>query len=71
MPMPGNVRKFRLATILVVIVLVLLVIWQNSATTTLSVLVFSAALPLMVWLGVFFVIGFLLGAAMMWAYRRR
>ncbi|HET9034096.1 MAG TPA: LapA family protein [Dokdonella sp.] len=67
----GATRKTRLIVITVLIVLVFLVIWQNSATTTLSILIFSAALPLMVWLGVFFVIGFLLGAAMMWTYRRR
>ncbi|MGB0135327.1 LapA family protein [Dokdonella sp.] len=71
--MSGTVksRTGRLATIAVVAVLVLLVIWQNSEVTTLSILVFSANLPLMVWLGCFLVIGFLLGVALMWSYRRR
>ncbi|HMM65692.1 MAG TPA: LapA family protein [Dokdonella sp.] len=71
MPMLGNARKIRLVTILVVIVLVLLVIWQNSEPIRLSLLIFSAVLPLMVWLAVFLVIGLLLGIALMWSYRRR
>lgn len=71
MPMPGNARKFRLATILVVIVLVLLVIWQNSEPVRLSLLFFGAVLPLMAWLALFLVIGILIGVTLMWSYRRR
>lgn len=67
----GKARNMRLIAITSLIVLIFLVIWQNSASTTLRILVFSAELPLMVWLGVFFVLGFLLGLAMMWTYRRR
>lgn len=67
----GKARNMRLIAITTLIVLIFLVIWQNSASTTLRILVFSAELPLMVWLGVFFVLGFLLGLAMMWTYRRR
>ena len=58
-------------TPMVDVMLVLLVIWQNSEVTTLSILIFSANLPLMVWLGTFLMIGFLLGVALMWSYRRR
>lgn len=64
-------RTTRLVTIAIIAVLVLLVIWQNSEVTTLSFLVFNASLPLMVWLGCFLAIGFLLGVALMWSYRRR
>lgn len=64
-------RKFRLVAILVIIVLLFMVIWQNSAETTLSLLFFSAQLPLMVWLGLFLLIGILLGVSLMWSYRRR
>lgn len=64
-------RTGRLVTIAVVALLVLLVIWQNSEVTTLSILVFSANLPLMVWLACFLAIGFLLGVTLMWSYRRR
>ena len=71
MEISGNARNGRLITIAVVSVLVLLVIWQNSEVTTLSILIFSANLPLMVWLGTFLMIGFLLGVALMWSYRRR
>ncbi len=60
----------RLLAIALVALLVLLVIWQNSETTTLSILIFSANLPLMVWLASFLAIGFLLGVALMWSYRR-
>ena len=66
----GNPRKIRIASILVVIVLLLLVIWQNSAPTTLSLLIFSAELPLMVWLALFLGAGILAGVALMWSYRR-
>ena len=69
-PMSGP-RKARIITIIVLIVLLLMVIWQNSAETTLSLLFFSAELPLMVWLGLFLVIGILLGVGLMWSYRRR
>lgn len=71
MPMPGNARKIRLVTLVVVLVLVLLVIWQNSDPIRLSVLVFSAVLPLMAWLALFLVIGILIGVGLMWSYRRR
>lgn len=68
---PTSKRHGRLITIAIVTVLVLLVIWQNSQTTTLSILFFDADLPLMVWLGGFLAIGFLLGVTLMWSYRRR
>lgn len=71
MRVAGQANKSRLIAIAVVAVLVLVVIWQNSEATTLSILVFNANLPLMVWLGTFFAIGFLLGVALMWSYRRR
>ena len=66
----GKARKIRIASILVVVVLLLLVIWQNSAPTTLSLLIFSADLPLMLWLALFLVTGILAGIALMWSYRR-
>ncbi|MEZ5461709.1 LapA family protein [Dokdonella sp.] len=68
---PSGKRHGRLITIAIVTVLVLLVIWQNSQTTTLSILFFDADLPLMVWLGGFLGIGFLLGVTLMWSHRRR
>ena len=71
MPANGNARKIRIVSILVVIVLLLLVIWQNSAPTTLSLLIFSAELPLMVWLALFLGTGILAGIALMWSYHRR
>jgi uncharacterized integral membrane protein len=69
--MSTNARKFRIAAIFIVIVLVLLVIWQNSEMTTLKLLMFSAELPLMLWLGLFLLTGVLLGVALMWSDRRR
>ncbi|MBL0163132.1 MAG: LapA family protein [Xanthomonadales bacterium] len=71
MPTPAHVSKIRLITLLVVFVLVLMVIWQNSDPIRLSVLVFSAVLPLMAWLILFLVIGVLMGVGLMWTYRRR
>jgi uncharacterized integral membrane protein len=69
--MSTNARKFRIAVIFAVIVLVLLVIWQNSEMTTLKLLMISAELPLMLWLGLFLLTGVLLGVALMWSDRRR
>jgi uncharacterized integral membrane protein len=70
-PMSTNARKFRIAAIFAVIVLVLLVIWQNSEMTTVKLLMISAELPLMLWLGLFLLTGVLLGIALMWSDRRR
>jgi uncharacterized integral membrane protein len=69
--MSNNARKFRIAAIFAVIVLVLLVIWQNSEMTTVKLLMISAELPLMLWLGLFLLTGVLLGVALMWSDRRR
>jgi uncharacterized integral membrane protein len=69
--MSSNARKFRIAAIFAVIVLVLLVIWQNSEMTTVKLLMISAELPLMLWLGLFLLTGVLLGVALMWSDRRR
>ncbi|SFN46081.1 LapA family protein [Dokdonella immobilis] len=68
---PSKSRHYRLVAILVLILLLVLIIWQNSQTTTLSLLFFSAELPLMIWLGLFLVIGVLLGVALACSYRRR
>lgn len=68
---PGKSISGRQIGIAVVTVLVLLVIWQNSESTALSILFFSVNLPLMVWLAAFLAVGFLLGVAVMWSYRRR
>ncbi len=70
MPPVGKGRKIRIALILLVIALLLLVIWQNSTPTTLSLLFVSAELPLMLWLALFLVTGILAGIALMWSYRR-
>ena len=64
-------RKFRIITILLIVVLLLTVIWQNSAPTTLVLLIFSAQLPLMLWLAVFLLIGILVGVTLVWSWRRR
>jgi uncharacterized integral membrane protein len=69
--MSTNARKFRIAAISAVIVLVLMVIWQNSEMTTVKLLMISAELPLMLWLGLFLLTGVLLGVALMWSDRRR
>jgi uncharacterized integral membrane protein len=69
--MSTKARKFRIAAIVAVIVLVLLVIWQNSEMTTVKLLMISAELPLMLWLGLFLLTGVLLGVALMWSDRRR
>lgn len=69
--MSSNARKFRVAAICALIVILLLVIWQNSAKTTVTLLMFSAELPLMLWLGFFLLTGVLLGVALMWSYQRR
>ena len=71
MPPIGKARKIRIVGILVVVIVLLLAIWQNSIPTTLSLLFFSAELPLMVWLALFLVTGIILGIALMWSYRRR
>ncbi len=67
----SKIHKIRTVAILVMITLLLLVIWQNSAPTRLSLLFFSAELPLMIWLAIFLVIGILLGIALAWSHRRR
>ena len=71
MPTSGHARKIRLITLVVLFVLVLLIIWQNSDPIRLSFLVFSAVLPLMAWLTLFLLIGILMGVGLMWSYRRR
>jgi uncharacterized integral membrane protein len=67
----SRTRHYRLVAILVLIVLLMLVVWQNSEATRLRLLFFSAELPLMVWLALFLVIGLMLGIALMWTHRRR
>ena len=71
MSSPSKARHYRLIAILTLVLLLLLLIWQNSEATTLSLLFFSAELPLMIWLGLFLLIGLLLGMALMWTLRRR
>lgn len=67
----SKMHKIRLIAILVVITLLLLIIWQNSAPTRLSLLFFSAELPLMIWLAVFLVSGIFVGLALARSYRRQ
>ena len=67
----SKARTIRLVMIFALIAFLMFVIWQNSAATSVSFLFFSAELPLMVWLGLFLVVGMLLGIAFMWSYRRR
>lgn len=67
----SKMRKIRLIAILVVITVLLLVIWQNSAPTRLSLLFFSAELPLMIWLALFLISGILIGLALARSYRRQ
>ena len=57
--------------ILMVILMLLTIIWQNRVPTTLVLLIFRAELPLMLWLAVFLLAGILLGAALMLSWRRR
>ena len=71
MPTSVHARKIRLIALVVLFVLVLLIIWQNSDPIRLSFLVFSAVLPLMAWLTLFLLIGILMGVGLMWSYRRR
>ncbi|MEP6882188.1 MAG: LapA family protein [Dokdonella sp.] len=63
--------KFRIIAILLVVVMLLTIIWQNSVPTTLVLLIFRAELPLMLWLAVFLLVGILIGAALTWSWRRR
>jgi uncharacterized integral membrane protein len=71
MAIPARLKSFHSIVVIVLIVLALVVAWQNSAPSALYFLGFRAELPLMVWLGLFLAIGFILGVSLMWSYRRR
>ncbi len=71
MAIPARLKSFRVIAALVLIVLFLIVAWQNSAPAGFYFLGFSSEMPLMLWLGLFLSIGFLLGVGLMWSLRRR
>lgn len=71
MAIPARLKSFRSIVAIVLVVLLLVIAWQNSVPAPLYFLGFSAEMPLMVWLGLFLCLGILLGVALMWSYRRR
>lgn len=68
---PNRLLKIRIVAILVLVLLLALVIWQNSAPTRVTFVIFTADLPLMVWLALFLVIGIVTGIALARSLRRR
>lgn len=71
MAIPASLKSFRAIVVVLLIVLFLIVAWQNSAPAGFYFLGFSSEMPLMLWLGLFLSIGFMLGVGLMWSNRRR